>query len=117
MMTYPVSIATKTRLRAFALWMAVTSPPANAGDQPSLSLGRHLAADCISCHATSTSGGAIPSIAGRPATELSALLQAYASGSLADGRSANPLMVSVARSLDATEIAAVSAYLATLAKP
>jgi cytochrome c553 len=51
--------------------------------------------------------GAIPSIAGRPEAEFIELLRAYREG-------ANAVMVSVARSLDEEQMAALAAYFGSL---
>ena len=90
--------------------------PARADDVPNLTLGRHLAAECTACHVANPAPGTagIPSIKGRPAAEIIASLQAYASGTLSGGRPANAAMASVAQSLDPAQMAAVAAYLATL---
>lgn len=51
-------------------------------------------------------------IAGRPASQINELLHAFQ-----EGRRTNPVMVSVARSLDERQIAALAAYFASLPKP
>jgi cytochrome c553 len=73
--------------------------------------GRHLASECTACHRPDAGESAIPAIAGRPAAELIALLSDYR-----DGRKTNPVMVSVARSLDARQTEALAAYFASLPK-
>jgi cytochrome c553 len=73
--------------------------------------GRHLAGECTACHRPDAGGNAIPSLAGRPAAELIALLSDYR-----DGRKTNPVMVSVAKSLDARQTEALAAYFAALPK-
>lgn len=78
----------------------------------SVAYGRHLASECVACHRPHGLEDAIPVIAGKPADEIIEALAAYR-----DGRKTNPVMVSVARSLDADETAAVAAYLASLPKP
>jgi len=62
-------------------------------------------------HRDGAAHGAIPSLAGRPAGEIEGLLRDYR-----EGRKTNPVMVSVAQSLDAKETAALAAYFATLPK-
>lgn len=95
--------------------LSVAWSPAVAGEAPNLALGRHLAQECNACHGAATAGSAIPVIAGRPAAELVRLLKAYATGTLPDGRRANPAMASVAQSLDEAQMAAVAEYLAGVA--
>jgi cytochrome c len=73
--------------------------------------GRHLAGECTACHRPDAGGNAIPSLAGRPAAEIVRLLQDFR-----DGRKTNPVMVSVAKSLDAEQMAALAAYFAALPK-
>jgi mono/diheme cytochrome c family protein len=110
-MTYLVLCLSRTAMRARVTsllaiacgcalaWGPVTwaggQPPAPTAD--TLSLGRHLAAECTACH-----GAAL----------LIGLLDIYASGVIPDGRPANAAMVSVAQSLDPAQRAAVAAYFA-----
>ena len=74
--------------------------------------GRHLAGECMACHRPDTADGAIPALAGRPETEIVGLLQDFR-----DGRKSNPVMISVAKSLDAQQSAALAAYFASLPAP
>jgi cytochrome subunit of sulfide dehydrogenase len=74
--------------------------------------GRHLAQECTACHRSESAEGAIPSLAGRPAAELAALLADFR-----QGRKTNPIMVSVAKSLDEKETAALALYFSSLPKP
>jgi cytochrome c553 len=86
--------------------------PGFAADAAALiAYGRHLASECTACHRPDAGEGVIPSLAGRPAAEIVGLLQDYR-----DGRKTNPVMVSVARSLDAQQTAALAAYFASLPK-
>lgn len=73
--------------------------------------GRHLSRECTGCHRPNMPDSAIPALAGRPADEIVALLEEYR-----EGRKKNPVMVSVARSLDAGHTAAVAAYFASLTR-
>jgi cytochrome c553 len=120
-MTYLVLCLSRTAMRArvtsllaiacgCALAWAGGQPPAPTAD--TLSLGRHLAAECTACHGAALPGGAIPKLEGRPKDELIGLLDIYASGVIPDGRPANAAMVSVAQSLDPAQRAAVAAYFA-----
>ena len=79
-----------------------------------LPYGRHLAQECTACHGADAGQGkesGIPRLAGRPAAELTDLLHAFR-----EGRRTNPVMVSVAKSLDEKQIAALAAYFASLSK-
>jgi len=71
--------------------------------------GRHLARECTGCHSGADGDGAIPALNGRPAREIIELLQAYR-----EGRKTNPVMVSVAKSLDDEQSAAVAEYFEVL---
>jgi len=71
--------------------------------------GRHLAGECTSCHRLDGAPSAIPSILGKPQEEFIALLAAYR-----DGRKTNPVMVSVAQSLDDEQMAALAVYFGSL---
>jgi cytochrome c553 len=120
-MTYPFSRPAQTYMRAFVLFGAALAVgkasialPVLAADAPDLALGRHLAQECSGCHAGAAAGSAIPQIVGRPAAEIAAALAQYATGFAPDGAPANMTMVSVARSLDARQTAAIAAYLATV---
>lgn len=89
---------------------ACTGVPSSAASTDALQrYGRHLARECTGCHRSDGSESAIPSLAGRPADEIVALLQAYRSG-----RKTNPVMVSVAKSLDDAQSAALAAYFSSL---
>lgn len=77
-----------------------------------IAYGRHLAAECTSCHRVDTASGVIPTLAGRPQEEIVGLLYDFR-----EGRKTNAVMVSVAKSLDEDETAAVAAYFASLSPP
>jgi cytochrome c553 len=91
--------------------VAAATLAAAADDGRLLRLGAHLASECASCHGTAAASGAIPPLAGKPADEVKAALLAFRSG-----ERSNPVMVSVARSLDDEQIAALAAYFASLRK-
>ncbi len=102
-----------TRAATFAIVLAAlgtgAAPAEEAGSL--LAYGRHLAQECAGCHANQAAApGGIPIIAGKPATELSELLRSFR-----EGRRTNPVMVSVAKSLDERQIAALAAYFSSLA--
>jgi cytochrome c553 len=100
--------------RAVAVSLLATLGALSCGaeDQDALQrYGRHLAQECASCHRDGGADGAIPSLAGRPQAEIVALLEDYRAG-----RKTNPVMVSVAKSLDEKQTAALAAYFASLPK-
>jgi len=102
-------------LLALVLGSLAPLPLAAAEDDDArMRYGRHLASECTSCHRLDgkEGGGAIPSLAGRPAEEIIALLADYRAG-----RKTNPVMVSVAKSLDDEQTAALAAYFCALPKP
>jgi cytochrome c553 len=94
------------RALIFAIILAVLAEgPAGAQEAgASLVYGRHLAQECGACHRPDAAAGGIPVIAGKPAGEIADLLHAFRGG-----RRTNPVMVSVARSLDETQIGALAA--------
>jgi cytochrome c553 len=111
-------------MRAFAsLILILTAGVTGAAPSPSraqdaqMSFGRHLAQECTGCHASTQPGAAIPAIAGLNVPTFTARIKAYQSGRLADGKAANPAMVSVAQSLGDKEIAALAHYFAALPPP
>jgi len=96
-----------------AQWPAMVAAADQDGGAPQhIAYGRHLAAECTSCHRSDTMEGAVPVLAGRPAAEIVALLKDFR-----DGRKSNAVMVSVAKSLNEEEAAAVAAYFASLPAP
>ena len=102
-----------TRLVIIATVLAALVAASAAQESGSLqAYGRHLAQECTACHGADAGqgkGSGIPLIAGRPATELTELLHAFR-----EGRRTNPVMVSVAKSLDEKRIAALAAYFSSL---
>jgi len=54
--------------------------PALADDTRQLSLGRHLAQECTSCHRVDGVDNGIPSINGRDANQFVATLRSYLDG-------------------------------------
>lgn len=99
---------------AAALLVGISFPQLAAEEMSArLRYGRYLASECSGCHRTTEGGeAAIPSLAGRPAAEIAALLREYR-----EHKKTNPVMVSVAQSLDEDETAAVAAYFASLPSP
>lgn len=100
-----------------AIVLAALVPASAAAEETGSQLpyGRHLSQECTACHGADAGQGkesGIPRLAGRPATELTDLLHAFR-----EGRRTNPVMVSVAKSLDEKQIAALAAYFASLSRP
>ncbi len=91
---------------ALAGAVAAASSAAPAGD---LALGRHLAGECVACHPRDNRNVGIPPIFGWPPDQFVAVLQSYK----AKERD-NPVMQSIAASLNNDEMAALAAYFATL---
>lgn len=94
----------KAGLAAIALG---TVPVGPAGADPAY--GEYLSAECITCHRSEAETGGIPPIAGLPTRYFMGALKDYRAG-----RRANPVMQSVARSLDDDQIEALAAYYASL---
>jgi cytochrome c553 len=77
-----------------------------------MNYGRHLAQECTGCHRLDGASSRIPSIVGWDARQFAATMEFYRTG-----ERNNPVMVSVAKSLDADQIRALAAYYASLPKP
>jgi cytochrome c553 len=85
---------------------------ASTDDPKQIAYGRHLSQECTGCHSIHGSDTGIPSIVGWPADTLAATLKFYQTGARP-----NPVMVSVATSLNDKQVAALAAYFASLPKP
>ena len=73
--------------------------------------GRHLAQECTACHRIDGADRGIPSIVGWEADRFVATLKFYQTG-----ERTNPVMVSVAKSLDEEQMRALAAYYGSLPK-
>jgi len=74
---------------------------------------RKYVAVCQGCHGDTGGGkGAFPKLAGKPAAELTAKLNDYRAGKVVGTQSST--MMPFAKALTDTEIASISAYLASL---
>ncbi len=82
-----------------------------AADERTRAYGRHLAQECASCHRLDGVDNGIPAITGWDAATFLATMAFYR-----DGARTNPAMVSVARSLDEAQLAALAAHYASLQK-
>jgi cytochrome c553 len=97
----------------WALGSLVWSAAGVADEAKLKALGRHLAQDCTSCHQPDgRGGGAFPSITGWEVDSFVRTLKLYQ-----DGARTNPVMVSVARSLDEEQVRALALYWASQPKP
>lgn len=90
---------------AFAAGLS-TSVAARAADEAKLkSYGQHLSQECTSCHRIDGIDNGIPSITGWPVDVFTRTLKFYQ-----EGQRTNPVMVSVAKSLDADQVRALALY-------
>lgn len=90
----------------------VTTMAVHADDDKLRALGRRLAGECTSCHRPDAMGGSIPSITGWKIDDFLTTLHFYAKGE----RTHAPMM-SVAQSLDETQMRALALYFGSLAQP
>jgi cytochrome c553 len=74
--------------------------------------GQHLARECTGCHRIDGVDNGIPSILGRDAEQFATTLKFYKTG-----ERGNPVMVSVAKSLDDEQVRALASYFGSLPKP
>jgi cytochrome c553 len=99
-------------LAALAAGLVAGSLAAVADDTKLRSYGRHLAHECTACHRIDGIDNGIPSIVGWDAERFATTLRYYQAG-----ERSNPVMVSVAKSLDENQVAALAAYYGSLPKP
>ena len=84
---------------------------ADADEAKLKAYGQHLAQECTSCHRIDGINNGIPSIVGWPAETFITTIRFYR-----DGTRTNPVMVSVAGSLNDRQIDALAAFFASLPK-
>jgi cytochrome c553 len=99
---------TGVALLGLCLWKGADA----AGGDRLNAYGRHLAQECTGCHRIDGIDNGIPSIIGWKADRFVATLKFYQSGART-----NPVMVSVASSLDDRQLEALATYFASLPKP
>lgn len=95
-----------------ALALLASGPGVAADEAKILAYGRHLAQECTACHRLDGVDNGIPSIAGWDAENFAKTLRLYK-----DGVRTNPVMVSVAQSLDDDQVKALAAYWSSLPRP
>lgn len=99
-------------LLAVALGLGAAGVAAPADEARLKRYGRHLAQECTGCHRIDGVDNGIPSIIGWDAERFVATLEFYRSGARN-----NPVMVSVAKSLDEEQARALAAYYGSLPTP
>jgi cytochrome c len=110
-MHLPTSLAVAA-LAALSLAAPMARAQATADPAKQRAFGQHLARECVSCHRIDGTDTGIPSILGMPADAFTETMGYYRSGARD-----HQVMVSVAKSLDEAEIAALAAYFESLPKP
>ena len=103
-----VSLGGLALLGGLGLWQAGSA----ADDGKLKAYGQHLAPECTGCHRIDGIDNGIPSIVGWKADDFVATLKFYRSGART-----NPVMVSVANSLNERQLEALATYFASLPKP
>ncbi len=94
-----------------AVAAGLAAAPAHAAADRAL--GEYLSAECATCHAgTAPKAGAIPTLAGMPADQFTALIMTYRSG-IRD----NAAMRNIAKQLSEEDVAALAAYYEGLKAP
>ena len=92
--------------------LSVATVAAAADDAKLRSYGRHLAQECTGCHRIDGIDNGIPSIVAWDTDRFVSTIRFYQAGART-----NPVMVSVAKSLDEDQLAALAAYYGSLPKP
>jgi cytochrome c553 len=97
---------------SFGLFLQAVALVASAQDAQRLVYGKHLAQECTGCHRVDGIDNGIPSIVAWPEDEFAKTIEFYKSGARK-----NPVMVSVAGSLNEKQVSALAAYFGSLPKP
>jgi len=97
-------------LGVLGLWQAGAADAADDGKLKAY--GQHLARECTGCHRIDGIDNGIPSIIGWHADAFVATMRFYQAGTRT-----NPVMVSVANSLNEGQLNALATYFAALPKP
>ena len=91
----------------------LNSVAARAADESKLrSYGAHLAQECTACHRVDGVDNGIPNLSGLDVDAFVTRLKSYQ-----EGARTNPVMVSVAKSLDADQVRALALYWSSVPKP
>ena len=93
-------------------WLLLAAATGQADDAKILAYGRHLAQECTSCHRIDGIDNGIPSIIGWAPDTFLITVKFYR-----DGARTNPVMMSVAGSLNNAQIEALAAFFGSLQKP
>jgi cytochrome c553 len=94
---------------ALAVALFTCAAAHGAEDARLMSYGQHLSQECTSCHRLDGTDNGIPPIAGWPASILERTLKSFQQGART-----NPVMVSVAKSLDDEQVHALALYWSTV---
>ncbi|MGD9785773.1 MAG: cytochrome c [Hyphomicrobiaceae bacterium] len=95
---------------AIVVALGVAATPASADTaEKQKAYGKHLSGECTTCHRIDGTDNGIPSIIGWPADAFVAVLISYR-----DGERTNQAMISVAKSLEEDQMAALAAYFGSL---
>jgi cytochrome c553 len=89
----------------FAASLGTTVATQGADEAKLRSYGQHLSQECTSCHRVDGIDNGIPSITGWPVDIFMRTLKFYQ-----EGARTNPVMVSVAKSLDDDQVRALALY-------
>jgi cytochrome c553 len=108
----PIAGLTAAGLLGLCLWKAGDAGAQGAQDAKLQAYGRHLAQECTGCHRIDGVDNGIPSIIGWKADTFIATVKFYQSGART-----NPVMVSVANSLNEKQLEALATYFGSLPKP
>jgi cytochrome c553 len=91
----------------------LNSVAARAADEAKLkSYGAHLAQECTACHRVDGIDNGIPNLSGLDVDAFITRLKSYQ-----EGARTNPVMVSVAKSLDDDQVRALALYWSSVPKP
>ncbi len=92
-----------------ATCILLAAAPGQAAD---MELGRHLAAECMTCHRSATATSTIPNIFGLEEGHVRTVMQAYRSRTLP-----NAVMQNIAGRLSDDDIAALALFFSTTKTP
>jgi cytochrome c553 len=111
MRTWQTILAGMTTV-VLALAAAASAGLAAAQDAKQLAYGQHLSQECTGCHRIDGIDNGIPSIVGWSPDAFTQTLGFYQTG-----KRTNPVMISVATSLNDKQVEALAAYFGSLPKP